>query len=476
MIIMERYLRFIVVLLFLVVVGVGSADGGTMVRLETNYGDIDIELYDDLAPETVANFLGYVDAGFYDGLIFHRVIEDFMIQAGAYNSNLYDADFEDPNNFDPQDPNYYREPGDPIDLEVDADLENVRGTISMAHTTDPDSATSQFFINVEDNPYLDPGTSPVHAVFGEVISGMQEVADVISEVETEEVNSSFEDMPVEPVIIEKAFVFTDQMQELKISFKAGNLRQTGSDKFYVKGEFGDSGPTAANFEGEYVTIRLGPWQTSIDTNDDLFKWKSGEPVSYRGFPDPENEDMYVKLNLNLAKGTFKILAKDVNLTGLTRATLEFVVGDYHGAGTAQVRGNREVPMKFMSSYQDSLRGDRYVYTYYDGGNYTDSISVKGEIASEAGSIDLVGKNKKMTVHWGSKTFTTTSFEQVGRKEKYTYSRSWSSFRKAVFDWTKCTFKVVMKQSGIGGPSKDLRIVIEDTDLDEVLFDEAVTVE
>ncbi|MBN1764107.1 MAG: peptidylprolyl isomerase [Sedimentisphaerales bacterium] len=169
------------------------------VKLETNEGDIVIELYENDAPNTVANFLNYVNSGFYDGLIYHRVIENFMIQAGAYDAFLYDADFS--GSFDPFDEAFYHVPNDPIELETDADLENVRGTVAMARTTDPDSATSQFFINHKDNPHLDPnGTNDGYAVFGEVTEDSLDVVDTIAEVDiwdNANVKLYFEALPIE---------------------------------------------------------------------------------------------------------------------------------------------------------------------------------------------------------------------------------------------------------------------------------------
>jgi cyclophilin family peptidyl-prolyl cis-trans isomerase len=185
----------------------------SIVLLETNYGDITVELYDDDTPITVENFLDYVQSDFYEGLIFHRVLDEFMIQAGAYDSDLYDLDFtaEDPNL---QDPCFFHQPNDPIELEASIDRKNLRGTIAMARTSDPDSATSQFFINLVDNPHLDVGSGGQagYTVFGVVSDGMVEVVDDIAEVtiiDDPNVTSHFEALPVEPVIIERASVIRE---------------------------------------------------------------------------------------------------------------------------------------------------------------------------------------------------------------------------------------------------------------------------
>ncbi|MFQ5888800.1 MAG: peptidylprolyl isomerase [Gemmatimonadota bacterium] len=164
------------------------------VRLETTKGDILLALYETEAPVTVANFLAYVREGFYDGLVFHRVIRDFMIQGGGF-----DAELE------------LREPTKaPIRNESDSRLGNFRGTIAMARTNDPHSASSQFFINEVDNEFLDHEAQGHgrwgYAVFGRVIEGL-EVVDSIAAVETgvrAGNQGPMQDVPVEPVVIRRA--------------------------------------------------------------------------------------------------------------------------------------------------------------------------------------------------------------------------------------------------------------------------------
>lgn len=158
-----------------------------MVNISTSLGDLTIELYPDQAPETVENFLQYTGDGFYDGTIFHRVIPGFVLQGGGFT-----ADME-------------RKPTrDPIQNEADNGLENLRGTLSMARLPDPHSATSQFFVNLVDNPHLDHqgGGQWGYAVFGKVVEGM-EVIDEIAGVETT-TRSGHSDVPAEPVVIEEA--------------------------------------------------------------------------------------------------------------------------------------------------------------------------------------------------------------------------------------------------------------------------------
>lgn len=162
-----------------------------MVKLSTNFGDITIELNAEKAPITVANFLSYVEKGFYEGVIFHRVINGFMIQGGGFDANMK------------------QKPTDaPIKNEADNGLANDQYTIAMARTSVPDSASSQFFINVADNGFLNH-TSPTpsgwgYCVFGKVVEGM-DVIDQIKGVATTS-RAGHQDVPVEPVVILQATV------------------------------------------------------------------------------------------------------------------------------------------------------------------------------------------------------------------------------------------------------------------------------
>lgn len=159
-----------------------------MIRMKTSMGEMEIELDHDKAPETCANFLAYVRDGFYDGTIFHRVIDGFMIQGGGYEPGMV-----------------AKPTRDPIKNEADNGLKNVRGSIAMARTSDPHSATSQFFINIFDNASLDHSAPDPkgwgYCVFGRVVSGI-EVVDAIRDVETGR-RSPHADVPVEDVVIEK---------------------------------------------------------------------------------------------------------------------------------------------------------------------------------------------------------------------------------------------------------------------------------
>ena len=160
------------------------------VRIVTNMGDIEAVLYADKAPETVKNFLRYVDEGFYNGTVFHRVISSFMIQGGGFDTNLQKKPTHEP-----------------IRNEAGNGLKNKRGTLAMARTMAPHSATAQFFINVVDNPFLNykspkNGRTYGYAVFGKVTKGM-DVVDKIRYVETGPGGPFPKDVPQQPVIIEK---------------------------------------------------------------------------------------------------------------------------------------------------------------------------------------------------------------------------------------------------------------------------------
>ncbi len=172
-----------------------AADKNPVVVMETSMGSIKIELDAERAPITVKNFLDYVDAKHYDGTLFHRIIPTFMIQGGGFEQGLNDV--KDGAGLKAKE----RKTRDPIKNEARNGLSNVRGTIAMARTNDPDSATAQFFINVKDNTRLDPSNdSAGYAVFGRVIAGM-DVVDRIKNVETQTLIPGFDDVPVKEVVI-----------------------------------------------------------------------------------------------------------------------------------------------------------------------------------------------------------------------------------------------------------------------------------
>ena len=177
------------ILILLAAAFTANAGDNPRVELDTNKGKIILELYVDKAPKTVENFFAYVDAGFYNGTIFHRVIPNFMIQGGGFAADMQQ-----------------KKTRAPIDNEADKGLRNERGTIAMARTSNPHSATAQFFINTKNNDFLNhKGKSPQgwgYAVFGRVVEGM-DVVDTISGVKTG-TRGRFRDVPADPIVIKRA--------------------------------------------------------------------------------------------------------------------------------------------------------------------------------------------------------------------------------------------------------------------------------
>lgn len=169
------------------------------VRLQTNQGVVVLELYPEKAPKTVANFLSYVQSGFYDGTIFHRVVPGFVVQGGGF-----DASFRQK----PTKP--------PVENEATNKLSNLRGTVAMARTAEVHSATSQFFINLKDNTFLDHrDTTPRgfgYCVFGRVVEGM-EVVDAIAAIPTGPGGPFPAEVPQKPVVILKAEVVASPPKE-----------------------------------------------------------------------------------------------------------------------------------------------------------------------------------------------------------------------------------------------------------------------
>ena len=169
-----------------------------VVMMETNKGNIVLELDAEKAPVTVKNFMWYVDNKFYDGLTFHRVVPDFMIQGGGYTVDKVQ-----------------KTGNPPIKNEAENGLKNLKYTIAMARTGEINSATSQFFINLKDNDFLNNGVRDFgYCVFGKVIQGT-EVVDAIGKVTTADSGGAFAAAPVDPVIITKAYrMAPDEVQEM----------------------------------------------------------------------------------------------------------------------------------------------------------------------------------------------------------------------------------------------------------------------
>ena len=164
------------------------------VQLCTSAGDIVIELDSAKAPKTTENFLGYVRSGYYDGTIFHRVIENFMIQAGGFEAEMKS-----------------KQPGANIENEADNGLSNTLGSVAMARTSDPHSASAQFFINAGDNAFLDFKSRSSggwgYCVFGAVVGGMEIVDKIIGSPTTS--RAGHKDVPVDEIVIERAHELDD---------------------------------------------------------------------------------------------------------------------------------------------------------------------------------------------------------------------------------------------------------------------------
>ena len=182
-------IRFLLPASCLILLMTSIAQAAVPVRMTTSHGVIDIVLHEDKAPRSVANFLRYVDDGYYAGTIFHRVIRGFMLQGGGFDAELQKKDTHPP-----------------IQNEANNGLKNIRGTLAMARTNDPHSATAQFFINHVDNAYLDHSGETLrgwgYAVFGEVSAGM-DVVDKIAAIPTGVSGPFRSDVPTETVTILK---------------------------------------------------------------------------------------------------------------------------------------------------------------------------------------------------------------------------------------------------------------------------------
>lgn len=177
----------------MIVVGMVKAEGGDSPRvvLETSKGKFVIALDAENAPISTENFLGYVEAGYYEGTVFHRVIDGFMVQGGGFTEDMVQKQTEGT-----------------IQNEADNGVKNKRGTVAMARRPDPHSATAQFFVNTVDNAFLDHRSKDAqgwgYAVFGEVVEGM-DVVDTIAKVKTGR-HGAMGDVPTEPVVIQKVYL------------------------------------------------------------------------------------------------------------------------------------------------------------------------------------------------------------------------------------------------------------------------------
>jgi len=193
--VLKEHLMKNLILMLLICIS-GSTLANTLVKMSTSEGDIYLKLYDDKTPNTVANFVQYVNDDFYDRTIFHRVISSFMIQGGGFTENLT-----------------RKETRAPIANEASAELKNLRGTIAMARLPEPHSATAQFFINLQDNAALNftgeqNSNTWGYAVFGEVVKGM----DVVDEIRFKPTGAKppfRQDVPLENVVIKEVSIIKE---------------------------------------------------------------------------------------------------------------------------------------------------------------------------------------------------------------------------------------------------------------------------
>lgn len=185
---------------FLLLLATGAAFAGNpRVEMQTNLGIVIVELYPDRAPKTVENFLNYVKSGFYEGTVFHRVVKNFMVQGGAFDKALS-----------------WRQPATaPILNEAKNGLPNEPGTLAMAHDRDPNSATTQFFINLESNKHLnyhrDHPDYYGHCVFGKIVKGM-DIMQQIAQRPTGAGGPFKADVPLEPIVIEKVAILEEEIE------------------------------------------------------------------------------------------------------------------------------------------------------------------------------------------------------------------------------------------------------------------------
>lgn len=209
-------LQRLATLFFLSLIASSALAEAPRVRLTTTHGDMVIELANDRAPATVDNFLQYVDDGFYDGTIFHRVIEGFMIQGGGFTANYQRKNTRAA-----------------ISNEANNGLRNQRYTVSMARTNAPHSATAQFFINTEDNKNLDHSGRTArgwgYAVFGRVVEG-QEVVDKISQVSTGPGGPFSRDAPRDQIIINEAKLIVPEQEEAAQAEATANAAESETQK------------------------------------------------------------------------------------------------------------------------------------------------------------------------------------------------------------------------------------------------------
>ncbi|MCF7958584.1 MAG: peptidylprolyl isomerase [Phycisphaerae bacterium] len=256
----------------------------------------------------------------------------------------------------------------------------------------------------------------------------------------------------------------DELDHLRISVSACSDRQKSRDAFTLSGRWDGA---AEDISFSELFLRVGPWQETV------FLVQSGNKPVYK-YKGTLQNGSYLSVTLDAKKGTFKVLARKTDLTGMVEpVNVEFTIGDYYGAGAASVINKQGVPLVLLKGDQDSLRSENYRYVS-DDGPHNDSVTVSGSMTSSLGSIDLT--DKKVTLSWGDDTAKTvnSNFIQTGKRARYVYRNKNATLTYALIDWDTARFKVVFKSAFIDAPTQDLNIEIKDSD-DVVLFDQTVSV-
>lgn len=405
---MKKLISVFIIWLFLVIPACGETP---IVELETNFGDIIIELFDANAPVTVANFLGYVKSDFYDGLIFHRVIDDFMIQGGGYDADLNKPD-----------------PCDPIINESNNGLSNLRGTVAMARTSEPNSATSQFYINVVDNNYLDYNdvNDVGYCVFGQVISDMN-VIDRIAHLPTEDDvtvpdGNTLDDVPRPPgpVIIYNANILGDLDEDSDVDFK---------DYSIFANQWLDSGNSDL-FKVTASDANTGDWfgfAVAVDANYAIVaapRYDSYEGAAYIFEYNDGNWTEQAKLTADDgAAGDF--FGSSVSISA--NHAIVGAAGDDNYTGSAYIfecnDGDWTQQAKLTASDEDA--GDWFGH----------SVSISGDCAivgawlnnttagTEAGSAYIFYRHEGGTNNWGQQSILTASDANDTAYDGFGYSVS-----------------------------------------------------
>ncbi|MBN2211051.1 MAG: peptidylprolyl isomerase [Sedimentisphaerales bacterium] len=431
-----------------------------IVRLETSMGDIYLELFPEDAPVSVENFLSYVNRDFYNGLVFHRVIDGFVIQTGAFDENLNNLHSYDPSN--PDDPNY------PIINESSNGLKNLRGTLAMARTSDPNSATSQFYINLVDNSSLDyvAGGNVGYAVFGQVITGMA-VVDVIGTVPTS-TQGGMDDVPVTPVFLEDATELTsDNVTVERLQVMAGPYR--GQDSFILRTS---QELTLADWqEADDLTLHLDDFTQTLDLANFRALGASGLYLYQHAAPG-------ITLVLaNLNAGTLLIMGQQTDLTGLREPVeTRIIVGDYFARGEADrdvVNNGAGAPIVLLQGVEDALRVDHFVHinsadTYY-------YMVISGSIATERdpAEVDLTDLDSydPMAVTWKTYTSNLTAFYRVGAGNYFRHD--WSN--QVAWAWFNLdTGRFFIFSDNAGAVSTSMTLTIS-FDLDDYSFEQTATI-